>query len=104
MAATGSGNSQPDITAEVSLAVQHGVVVVITSRVPYGEVRPTYGGGGGGVDLERAGAVVSPWLRAPQARMALVALLTAGEPASGIVEFFSGADTPTDTGSSDSGV
>ncbi len=104
LAATGSGNSQPDITAEVSLAVQHGVVVVITSRVPYGEVRPTYGGGGGGVDLERAGAVVSPWLRAPQARMALVALLTAGEPASGIVEFFSGADTPADTGSSDSGV
>ncbi len=89
LAATGSGNTHPDITAEVALAVTHGVTVVVTSRVPYGEVSATYGGGGGAVDLHRAGAIVSPWLRAPQARMALIALLTAKASPETIAEFFS---------------
>ena len=31
----------------------------VTSRVPYGPIVPTYGGGGGAVDLERAGAIIS---------------------------------------------
>ncbi|MFC9980777.1 asparaginase [Gordonia sp. NPDC127522] len=88
LAATGSGNTHPDITAEVALAVQRGVIVVVTSRVPYGEVTATYGGGGGAVDLRRAGAIVSPWLRAPQARMALIALLTSGHDPASITEFF----------------
>ncbi|MFE0749941.1 asparaginase [Gordonia sp. NPDC058843] len=88
LAATGSGNTHPDITAEVALAVQHGLAVVVTSRVPYGEVTATYGGGGGAVDLRRAGAIVSPWLRAPQARMALIALLTAGHDHRSISDFF----------------
>lgn len=89
LAATGSGNTHPDITAEVALAVAHGVTVVVTSRVPYGEVSATYGGGGGAVDLHRAGAIVSPWLRAPQARMALIALLTAKASRETVTEFFS---------------
>ncbi|SDU40823.1 asparaginase [Gordonia westfalica] len=88
LAATGSGNTHPDITAEVALAVAHGVTVVVASRVPYGEVSATYGGGGGAVDLHRAGAIVSPWLRAPQARMALIALLTAKSDPETIAEFF----------------
>ena len=78
LSATGSGNTHPDITAQVSLAVQQGVTVVVSTRVPYGEVAARYGGGGGAVDLVAAGALVSAWLRAPQARMALIALLTAG--------------------------
>ncbi|MCZ0913675.1 asparaginase [Gordonia amicalis] len=93
LAATGSGNTHPDITAEVVLAVAHGVTVVVTSRVPYGEVSATYGGGGGAVDLHRAGAIVSPWLRAPQARMALIALLTARSSPEAIAEFFSASGT-----------
>ncbi|MFW0792905.1 asparaginase [Gordonia sp. CPCC 205515] len=88
LAATGSGNTHPDITAEVLAATRAGVVVVVTSRVPYGEVIPTYGGGGGAVDLERAGAVVSRWLRAPQARIALIALLSTGADVEGVREFF----------------
>lgn len=88
LAATGSGNTHPDITAEVALATQHGTTVVVTTRVPYGEVLPTYGGGGGAVDLVRAGAIVSGWLRAPQARMALVALLSRGAQADEIADFF----------------
>ncbi|MDL9937423.1 asparaginase [Gordonia sp. ABSL1-1] len=87
LAATGSGNTHPDITAEVSLAVRRGVTVAVCSRVPYGRVTATYGGGGGAVDLQRAGAIVSPWLRASQTRIALLALLTAGTPADQIAEF-----------------
>ncbi|GAA4679101.1 asparaginase [Gordonia humi] len=88
LSATGSGNTHPDITAQVNLAVQRGVPVVVSTRVPYGEVEPTYGGGGGGVDLLRAGAIFSPWLRAPQARMALIALLTEGADRGEVAEFF----------------
>ena len=88
LSATGSGNTHPDITAEVHQAVQKNVAVVVSTRVPYGQVEPTYGGGGGGVDLVRAGAIFSPWLRAPQARMALIALLSTGAEASAIADFF----------------
>ncbi|KJR09256.1 asparaginase [Gordonia sihwensis] len=88
LSATGSGNTHPDITAEVNLAVQRDVAVVVSTRVPYGPVEPTYGGGGGGVDLVRAGAIFSPWLRAPQARMALIALLSRGADADAIAAFF----------------
>ncbi|WP_238423607.1 asparaginase [Gordonia sp. 'Campus'] len=88
LAATGSGNTHPDVTAEVALAVQHGLTVVVTSRVPHGEVTATYGGGGGAVDLRRAGTIMSPWLRAPQARMALIALLTGGHDRGEIADFF----------------
>lgn len=88
LSATGSGNTHPDITAEVAQARQRNVPVVVSTRVPYGEVLATYGGGGGGIDLERAGAIFSPWLRAPQARMALLALLSTGASRSQIEEFF----------------
>lgn len=93
LSATGSGNTHPDITAEVNLAVQRSVPVVVSTRVPYGEVEPTYGGGGGGVDLARAGAAFSPWLRAPQARMALIALLSSGADTDAAKAFFQ-ASTP----------
>ena len=92
LAATGSGNTHPDVTAQVAQAVHDGVVVVVTSRVPYGPIVPTYGGGGGAVDLERAGAIISRWLRAPQARIALAVLLGAGHDAAQIAEFFRASD------------
>ncbi|WP_345313119.1 asparaginase [Gordonia alkaliphila] len=88
LSATGSGNTHPDITAEVALATRRNVPVVVSTRVPYGEVEATYGGGGGGVDLARAGAIISPWLRAPQVRMALIALLTTGASRTEIADFF----------------
>ncbi|MGV9710174.1 asparaginase [Gordonia sp. NPDC003424] len=88
LAGTGSGNTHPDIAAEVLAATRAGVIVVATTRVPYGEVIPTYGGGGGAVDLERAGAIVSRWLRGPQARIAVIALLSAGADVAQIRAFF----------------
>lgn len=93
LGATGSGNAHPDITAEVAAATRAGVAVVVTSRVPYGEVIPTYGGGGGAIDLQRAGAIVSPWLRAPQARIALIALLSSGSDLEQIRRFFATSGT-----------
>ncbi|MCX2963896.1 asparaginase [Gordonia aquimaris] len=92
LAGTGSGNTHPDITAEVSAAVREGIAVVVSTRVPFGRVVPTYGGGGGGVDLERAGAMVSRWLRPPQARIALVALLSTGATTEEVRGFFARID------------
>ena len=72
------------------------MVVVVTTRVPYGPVVATYGGGGGAVDLERAGAIVSRWLRATQARVALQALLTTGCDADEVADFFSASEPRDD--------
>jgi L-asparaginase len=76
--AMGSGNANPSILAAVRHCVDEGIAVVVTSRVPDGVVEPIYGGHGGGHDLAGAGAVVSAWLRAEQARIMLVALLADG--------------------------
>jgi len=43
-----------------------------------GPVRAVYGGGGGGVDLVAAGAVLAGYLRPSQARVQLAALLASG--------------------------
>ncbi|MFT3662051.1 MAG: asparaginase domain-containing protein [Gordonia sp. (in: high G+C Gram-positive bacteria)] len=94
LSATGSGNTHPDITGEVALAQQRNVPIIVSTRVPYGAVTATYGGGGGGVDLARTGAIISPWLRAPQARMAMIALLSSGAARSEIADFFA-ASTPS---------
>jgi L-asparaginase len=76
--AMGSGNANPNILGAVADCIDNGITVVVTSRVPDGVVEPIYGGDGGGHDLIRAGAVVSPWLRAGQARILLAALLAGG--------------------------
>ncbi|MEO6880183.1 MAG: asparaginase [Mycobacteriaceae bacterium] len=75
--ATGSGNTNPVVVSAVARHVAAGVVVLVTSRVDSGPVRPVYGGGGGAVDLHAAGALVVPWLRAGQARILLSTLLAA---------------------------
>lgn len=87
LAALGSGNAHPTVTDAVEAVTSRGAVVVLSTRVPFGEVVPTYGGGGGAVDLIAAGAVLSPWLRAPQARIILSALLTRGHDRARIAEF-----------------
>lgn len=68
--ALGAGNTPNAMTHTVGRLVRHGIPVVICSRVPSGPVSPLYSGGGG-ADLERAGAIfaadLSPW----QARLLL---------------------------------
>lgn len=79
LAALGSGNASAAITAGVARAHAAGVPVVISSRVPMGRLAASYGGGGGGHDLVRAGGVLSTVLRPGQARVLLAALIAAGE-------------------------
>ncbi len=88
VAALGSGNAHPTVAAAIIAATARGAVIVLSTRVPLGEVVPTYGGGGGAVDLVAAGAIVSPWLRPPQARILLSALLTRGSGHDAVREFF----------------
>ncbi|CAM5547388.1 asparaginase [Streptomyces diastaticus] len=76
LAAPGTGNTAPRVAREVARLTGSGVPVLVCSRVPSGPAVPLYGGGGG-VDLARAGAVfagdLSPW----QARLLLAVALAA---------------------------
>ncbi|WDV30961.1 hypothetical protein OIM90_05070 [Streptomyces sp. AD16] len=76
LAAPGTGNTAPRVAREVARLTGAGVPVVVCSRVPCGPAVPLYGGGGG-VDLVKAGAVfagdLSPW----QARLLLSVALAA---------------------------
>lgn len=64
LAAFGAGNANPCIVDAVAELTASRVPVLVCSRVSAGPVVPLYGGGGG-VDLERAGALfgsdLSPW-------------------------------------------
>lgn len=79
LAALGSGNANTEIVGAVAHHAKLGVPVVVSSRVPQGELRPTYGGGGGGYDLMATGAVQSRLLRPSQARILLAALVASSE-------------------------
>ena len=73
---TGSGNSPAAFTAAVARLCAEGVVVALSTRVPFGPVEPLYGGPGGGHELAAAGAVPTGALRPGQARILLLALLS----------------------------
>ncbi|WP_374426834.1 asparaginase [Paracoccus sp. (in: a-proteobacteria)] len=88
LAALGSGNATPDLVAGVARARAAGVPVVVTSRVPTGLLAPAYGGGGGGHDLCRAGAIHARLLRPGQARILLAVMLANGCDAAGIAGAF----------------
>jgi len=77
LTALGSGNTNPTVVDAVRRACQAGVVVVVSSRVPEGPLTASYGGGGGGHDLQTAGAIPAHTLRAAQARVLLTALIAA---------------------------
>lgn len=73
--AFGLGNATQEIAEGVKRATAAGVPVVVTSRCPAGRVKPVYGGGGGGRDLEDAGAIFAPGLSGVKARLLLMVLL-----------------------------
>lgn len=76
---TGAGNATPEVADAVKAAVAQGVLVALTTRVAAGPVTEIYTHGGA-VDLVAAGAVPTGTLRAPQARVAvLAALLSEGD-------------------------
>jgi len=80
--AMGSGNAGSSLIDAVARAARRGVAVAVTSRVPGGRTRATYGPGH---DLVAAGAVMVPGLRAGQARVLLMAALGAGLPVDSVV-------------------
>lgn len=86
--ATGSGNTTAELGAAIRAALTAGVVVVLASRIPFGEVEALYRGDGGAHDLVADGAVISRRLRAGQARIALLALLAAGMDEDWITAYF----------------
>ncbi|MFD7501246.1 asparaginase [Streptomyces sp. NPDC059850] len=86
--ATGYGNANADIAAAVARCTRAGVHVALSSRVAAGAITPVYGGGGGGVDLVAAGAIVSGHLRPSQARVLLAALIASGRTHDQIVSAF----------------
>jgi L-asparaginase len=63
--ALGLGNVNVPFYQAIRRAIDRRVVVVIASRAPYGHVVPTYAFEGGGVTLQRMGAVfagdLAPW-------------------------------------------
>jgi L-asparaginase len=78
--AFGLGNATREIADGVKRAAAAGVPIVVSSRCPSGRVKPVYGGGGGGRDLEDAGAIFAPGLSGVKARLLLMVLLADDPP------------------------
>lgn len=77
--AMGSGNVGSAMGAALGKALDAGVPVVMSTRVPRGSVSGVYGGAGGGATLAAKGAVGSRYFRAGQARVLLAVALATGQ-------------------------
>lgn len=78
VAATGAGNTDPDLLAAAVGAMAAAVPVVLVTRCLSGRAAPDYGFPGGGQTWFRAGAIPGGRLSGPQARVALSLGLGAG--------------------------
>ena len=77
VAATGSGNTSPDLLVAASELMSSGTTVVLTTRCATGSVQPAYAFPGGGAMWQRAGALLSK-LDGPKSRVALALALSCG--------------------------
>ncbi len=77
VAATGSGNTHPDVLAAARELMDAGTIVCLTTRCPGGTVDPAYAFPGGGATWKQAGALMSS-LDGPKSRVALALALAAG--------------------------
>ncbi|MDY6049572.1 MAG: asparaginase [Corynebacterium sp.] len=76
--AMGEGNVGSQVAAGITEALAKDIPVVITTRVPRGEVAGNYGGAGGGASLQALGAYGSTYFRAGQARVLLAIAVASG--------------------------
>jgi len=88
IAAVGAGNVNHALFEGIAAALQQGVAVVIATRVPHGLVRPLYTYVGGGVALQKAGAILAGDLTPQKARVMLMLALAAGKRAEALMECF----------------
>lgn len=80
VAALGAGNVGTQLGAALGVALDRGIPVVISTRVPQGDVHGSYGGAGGGATLAARGALGSGFYRPGQARMLLAVAIATGVP------------------------
>jgi L-asparaginase len=78
VAATGSGNTHPDVLAAAVEAMDAGVPVVLATRCVSGQVSASYGFPGGGARWLAAGAISAGPLGGPKARILLALAIGAG--------------------------
>jgi L-asparaginase len=88
VAATGAGNTHPDLLAAAEEAMAAGIPVVLASRVPAGRVAPAYGFPGGGARWIAAGAIPAGFLTPAKARIALALGMGAGLDGAGLRSLF----------------
>jgi L-asparaginase len=85
VAATGSGNTSPELLASAERAIRAGIPVALASRCPSGRATAAYAFPGGGAHWLRAGALPVGHLCALKARVALALGLGAGLDRDGLV-------------------
>jgi L-asparaginase len=78
VAATGAGNTHPDLLRAAVEAISAGIPVVLASRTGAGRVAPIYAFPGGGAQWARSGAILAGTLPPVKARVALALGLGAG--------------------------
>ncbi|HET9344159.1 MAG TPA: asparaginase [Candidatus Limnocylindrales bacterium] len=78
VAATGAGNTSPELLAAAERAMADGVPVALTTRSPSGAASADYAFPGGGATWVRAGALLAGHLGGPKARVALALGIGAG--------------------------
>jgi L-asparaginase len=86
IAATGSGNTSPELLAAAESAIRAGIPVALASRCPSGRATAGYAFPGGGANWLRAGALPVGHLCALKARVALALGLGAGLDRDGLVD------------------
>lgn len=93
VAATGSGNTHPDLLRAAVAARDRGVPVALASRTGAGSVGAFYGFPGGGTTWVRAGILLAGDLTPVQARVALALGLGAGLAGADLARLLAGPET-----------